>query len=453
MSTIAAVSTPNAVGGLAVIRISGERAIEIAEAVFRPAGGRKVSDMKGYTCAYGDAYDGDEHIDDCILTVFRAPHSYTGEDTAEISCHGGLYVSKKILRAILAHGAENAEAGEFTKRAFLNGKLDLTQAEAVMDIISARGEKELKMAESLREGAAYRTARKCSDKLMKILGDLAAWADYPEEDIPEVEPDALMKELREVRSDLSTLVENYDSGRLIREGISTAIIGRPNVGKSTLFNCLSGCERSIVTDIAGTTRDIVEESVRLGDITLRLSDTAGIHDTDDVIEGIGVDMAEKMIDKAELVLAVFDGSCPLTEDDLYLVNKINKSKTIAVINKSDVVQKLDINELTKYFIHIVYISAKENSGVIDLKNKVEEIFSINEQTFENVSAANERQKKCIDSALRSIDEAISALEIGEMLDAVNVIIDEAEQSILSLTGEKITDAVVDEVFSRFCVGK
>ncbi|MGB4090675.1 MAG: tRNA uridine-5-carboxymethylaminomethyl(34) synthesis GTPase MnmE [Ruminococcus flavefaciens] len=453
MSTIAAVSTPNAVGGLAVIRISGERAIEIAEAVFRPAGGRKVSDMKGYTCAYGDAYDGDEHIDDCILTVFRAPHSYTGEDTAEISCHGGLYVSKKILRAILAHGAENAEAGEFTKRAFLNGKLDLTQAEAVMDIISARGEKELKMAESLREGAAYRTARNCSDKLMKILGDLAAWADYPEEDIPEVEPDALMKELREVRSDLSTLVENYDSGRLIREGISTAIIGRPNVGKSTLFNCLSGCERSIVTDIAGTTRDIVEESVRLGDITLRLSDTAGIHDTDDVIEGIGVDMAEKMIDKAELVLAVFDGSCPLTEDDLYLVNKINKSNTIAVINKSDVEQKLDINELTKRFIHIVYISAKENSGVIDLKNKVEEIFSINEQTFENVSAANERQKKCIDSALRSIDEAISALEIGEMLDAVNVIIDEAEQSILSLTGEKITDAVVDEVFSRFCVGK
>lgn len=453
MSTIAAVSTPNAVGGLAVIRISGEKALDIAEAVFRPAGGKKVRDMQGYTCAYGNAYHGDEHIDDCILTVFRAPHSYTGEDTAEISCHGGLYVSKKILRAVLDSGAENAEAGEFTKRAFLNGKLDLTQAEAVMDIISAKGEKELKMAESLREGAAYRAARKCSDKLMKILGDLAAWADYPEEDIPEVEPETLMAELREVREDLAALVENYDSGRLIREGISTAIIGRPNVGKSTLFNCLSGCERSIVTDIAGTTRDIVEESVRLGDITLRLSDTAGIHDTDDIIEGIGVGMAEKMIDKAELVLAVFDGSCPLTEDDLYLVNKIDKAKTIAVINKSDVEQKLNINELTKYFLHIVYISAKENSGVTELKNKVEEIFSINENTFENVSAANERQKKCIDSALKSIDEAISALEIGELLDAVNVLIDEAEQSILSLTGEKITDTVVDEVFSRFCVGK
>ena len=453
MSTIAAVSTPNAVGGIAVIRISGDKAIDIASKVFTPAGGRSVHDMEGYTCAYGIAHDNGERIDDCILTVFRAPHSYTGEDTAEISCHGGLYVSKRILRAILRNGAENAEGGEFTKRAYLNGKLDLTQAEAVMDIISAKGETELKMAEALREGAAFRKARKCSDKLMKILGDLAAWADYPEEDIPEVEPQALMSELSEVREELSTLVENYDSGRILREGIATAIIGRPNVGKSTLFNCLSGCERSIVTDIAGTTRDIVEESVRLGDLTLRLSDTAGIHDTDDVIEGIGVDMAEKMIDSSELVIAVFDGSCPLTADDLKLIDKTKNKKCIAVVNKNDVSQQLDVKELSKYFIHIVYLSAKESTGVDVLEKEINELFSINEHTFDNVSAANERQKKCIDSALASIDEAMSALQCGEMLDAVNVIIDEAEQSILSLTGEKITDAVVDEVFSRFCVGK
>lgn len=453
MSTIAAVSTPNAVGGIAVIRISGDKAIDIASKVFTPAGGRSVHDMEGYTCAYGIAHDNGERIDDCILTVFRAPHSYTGEDTAEISCHGGLYVSKRILRAILRNGAENAEGGEFTKRAYLNGKLDLTQAEAVMDIISAKGETELKMAEALREGAAFRKARKCSDKLMKILGDLAAWADYPEEDIPEVEPQALMSELSEVREELSTLVENYDSGRILREGIATAIIGRPNVGKSTLFNCLSGCERSIVTDIAGTTRDIVEESVRLGDLTLRLSDTAGIHDTDDVIEGIGVDMAEKMIDSSELVIAVFDGSCPLTADDFKLIDKTKNKKCIAAVNKNDVSQQLDVKELSKYFIHIVYLSAKESTGVDVLEKEINELFSINEHTFDNVSAANERQKKCIDSALASIDEAMSALQCGEMLDAVNVIIDEAEQSILSLTGEKITDAVVDEVFSRFCVGK
>ena len=427
MSTIAAVSTPNAVGGIAVIRISGDKAIDIAAKVFTPIGGKSVADMAGYTCAYGIAHDGDERIDDCILTVFRAPHSYTGEDTAEISCHGGLYVSKRILRALLKNGAENAEGGEFTKRAYLNGKLDLTQAEAVMDIISAKGETELKMAEALREGAAFKKARKCSDKLMKILGDLAAWADYPEDDIPEVEPDTLMAELKEVRAELSTLVENYDSGRILREGIATAIIGRPNVGKSTLFNCLSGCERSIVTDIAGTTRDIVEESVRLGDITLRLSDTAGIHDTDDVIEGIGVDMAEKMIDSSELVIAVFDGSCPLTVDDLNLIKKIKNQKCIAVVNKNDVSQQLDVKELSKYFIHIVYLSAKENTGVEVLESKINELFSINEHTFDNVSAANERQKKCIDSALASLDESVSALANGEMLDAVNILIDEAEQ--------------------------
>ena len=453
MSTIAAVSTPNAVGGIAVIRISGDDAIKVAEKIFSPYGDKKVADMAGYTCTYGIAHDGDERLDDCILTVFRAPHSYTGEDIAELSCHGGLYVTKRVLRAALANGAVNAEAGEFTKRAYLNGKLDLMKAEAVMDIISAKGEREMKMAENLREGAAYKKAKKCSDKLMKILGDLAAWADYPEEDIPEVRPDVLSDELKEIRDDLRSLVKNYDSGRILREGVATAIIGRPNVGKSTLFNCLSGCERSIVTEIAGTTRDIIEESVRIGDITLRLSDTAGIHETDDVIEGIGVDMAEKMIGSSELVIAVFDGSCPLTEDDQYLINKINKNNTIAVINKNDVEQAIDDSLLKSKIKHIVYLSAKENTGVEQLHDCIEEIFKLNEADFGTATAANERQKKCIDKALEGIESAISSLEIGEMLDAVNILLDEAEQSLLQLTGEKVTDAVVDEVFSRFCVGK
>ena len=453
MSTIAAVSTPNAMGGISVIRISGEDAIKVAERIFSPYGDKKVEDMAGYTCAYGVAHDGGERLDDCILTVFRAPHSYTGEDIAELSCHGGLYVTKKVLRAALKNGAVNAEAGEFTKRAYLNGKLDLTQAEAVMDIISAKGERELKMAESLREGAAFRKAERCSAMLLKILGDLAAWADYPEEDIPEVKPEVLSGELKKVRDELRSLVKNYDSGRILREGVATAIIGRPNVGKSTLFNCLSGCERSIVTEIAGTTRDIIEESVRIGDITLRLSDTAGIHETDDVIEGIGVDMAEKMLDRSELVIAVFDGSCPLTEDDLYLINKINKNKTIAVINKNDVEQLLDTSLLNDKIQHIVYISAKESKGVDELRRHIEEIFKLNEADFDTATAANERQKRCIDKALEGIESAISSLEIGEMLDAVNVLVDDAEQSLLELTGQKVTNAVVDEVFSRFCVGK
>ncbi|WP_019679751.1 tRNA uridine-5-carboxymethylaminomethyl(34) synthesis GTPase MnmE [Ruminococcus flavefaciens] len=453
MSTIAAVSTPNAMGGIAVIRISGENALSIAEKVFSPYGDKKVLDMAGYTCAYGIAHDGEERLDDCILTVFRAPHSYTGEDIAEISCHGGLYVSRKVLRAVLKNGAVNAEGGEFTKRAYLNGKLDLTQAEAVMDIISAKGERELRMAENLREGAAFKKADVCSKKLLKILGDLAAWADYPEEDIPEVRPENIKSELTEVRDELRSLIRDYDSGRILREGVATAIIGRPNVGKSTLFNCLSGCERSIVTEIAGTTRDVIEETVRVGDITLRLSDTAGIHDTDDVIEGIGVEMAEKMIESSELIIAVFDGSCTLTEDDVQLINKINTDKVIAVINKNDVEQLIDTSLLTNKIKHIVYLSAKENTGVDDLHRHIEEIFRLNEADFDTATAANERQKKCIDNALEGIESAISSLEIGEMLDAVNVLIDDAEQSLLQLTGQKITEAVVDEVFSRFCVGK
>lgn len=453
MTTIAAIATPNAPGGIAVIRISGERAFEVAEKIFVPAGDKKVADMRGYTCAYGEAFDGGERLDDCILTVFRAPHSFTGEDTAEISCHGGIYVTRRILRAALANGAVMAQAGEFTKRAFLNGKIDLTQAESVMDIISAKGERELKMAENIREGAAYKAARKISDRLMNMLGSLAAWTDYPDENIPEVEPETMRTELENIRAELESLIRNYDSGRILREGVSTVIVGRPNVGKSTLFNALSGCERSIVTDIAGTTRDAVEETVKLGDVTLRLMDTAGIRETSDKIEEIGVNIAQKAIESAELVIAVFDGSEKMSDDDVNIINKINFNNSVAVVNKNDLSTVIDITELEKYFKHIVYLSAKENSGTDELCACIEDIFRLNEPFFNDVTVANERQKKCVDVCLENVEKAVEAIECGEMLDAVNVLIDYAEQSLLELIGEKITDAVVDEVFSRFCVGK
>ena len=453
MTTIAAIATPNAPGGIAVIRISGERAFEVAEKIFVPAGDKKVADMRGYTCAYGEAFDGEERLDDCILTVFRAPHSFTGEDTAEISCHGGIYVTRRILRAALANGAVMAQAGEFTKRAFLNGKIDLTQAESVMDIISAKGERELKMAENIREGAAYKAARKISDRLMNMLGSLAAWTDYPDEDIPEVEPETMRTELENIRAELESLIRNYDSGRILREGVSTVIVGRPNVGKSTLFNALSGCERSIVTDIAGTTRDAVEETVKLGDVTLRLMDTAGIRETSDKIEEIGVNIAQKAIESAELVIAVFDGSEKMSDDDVNIINKINFNNSVAAVNKNDLSTVIDITELEKHFKHIVYLSAKENSGTDELCACIEDIFRLNEPFFNDVTVANERQKKCVDVCLENVEKAVEAIECGEMLDAVNVLIDYAEQSLLELIGEKITDAVVDEVFSRFCVGK
>lgn len=453
MSVIAGISTPNAPGGIAVIRISGDSALEIADRVFKAPNGKKAVDMKGYTCAYGHVYDDGQLIDECILTVFRAPHSYTGEDVAEISCHGGLFVTKKILRAVLKSGAEPSGAGEFTKRAFINGKLDLTQADAVMDIISAKGDTELKMAESLRKGTVFNKITSVREKLVKILGDLSAWADYPEEDIPEVEPDVLQSELNNVKSELESLIKGYDYGRILRNGINTVIVGRPNVGKSTLFNCLSGFERSIVTDIAGTTRDVVEESVKIGELVLRLSDTAGIRETSDIIEGIGVDIAFRKLDEADLIIAVFDGSCPLCEDDFKILEKLQNKRCIAVINKSDMEILSDEQIINKYIENTVMISAKNNDGIEKLQSAVENIFEASEINFDNGTVSNERQKKCVDTALLQINESISALESGVMLDAVTVLIDEALQSLLELTGEKASETVVNEVFSRFCVGK
>lgn len=453
MSVIAGISTPNAPGGIAVIRISGDSALEIADRVFKAPNGKKAVDMKGYTCAYGHVYDDGQLIDECILTVFKAPHSYTGEDVAEISCHGGLFVTKKILRTILKNGAEPSGAGEFTKRAFINGKLDLTQADAVMDIISAKGDTELKMAENLRKGAVFNKITSVREKLVKILGDLSAWADYPEDDIPEVEPAVLESELNDVKAELESLIKGYDYGRILKNGINTVIVGRPNVGKSTLFNCLSGFERSIVTDIAGTTRDVIEESVRLGELVLRLSDTAGIRETSDVIEGIGVDIAFRKLDEADLIIAVFDGSCPLCEDDFRILDKLKNKPCIAVINKSDKQIVSDEQIINKYIQNTVMISAKNNDGIEKLQSAVENIFEASEINFDNGTVSNERQKKCVDMSLSQINEAISALESGVMLDAVTVLIDEALQSLLELTGEKASEAVVNEVFSRFCVGK
>jgi len=453
MGTVAAVSTPEAAGGIAVIRISGSAAFDIAEKIFKSVGGQKVAEMKGYTCAYGGIYDGKEKLDECILTVFRSPHSYTGEDVAEISCHGGIYVTKSILRLILRNGAEIAPPGEFTKRAFLNGKIDLTQAESVMDVISAKSQQELKMASNLKEGLMFKKTQSVKAQLLMVLGDLAAWADYPEEDIEAVEPNILLETLIRIETELSRIIEGYDYGRILRDGVNTVIIGKPNVGKSTLFNCLNGCERSIVTDIAGTTRDIVEETVKLGDIVLRLSDTAGVRQTDDIIEEIGVSMALKRADEASLVIAVFDGSCPLEADDLTLLERLQGYRCLAVINKSDEMQRINGSFICEKIPHTVYISAKDGTGIEEIRDAVSELLGGKNFDSENSSSVNERQKCCIDKAIRAVREACEAVQSGVLLDAVTVILEEAVQSLLELTGEKITEAVVDEVFSRFCVGK
>lgn len=451
--TIAAISTANGVGGLGVIRISGENAIAVADKVFCSVSGKKLSDLRGYTAAYGKIVDNRELIDEAVVLVFRAPHSYTGEDVAEISCHGGLYVTKRVLRAVLQNGAAPAEPGEFTKRAFLNGKMGLTEAEAVMDVISARGSQAARAALSCMEGKLRERIDKVRDSLIGTAAHLSAWADYPEEDIPEVDPLRLITQLTACKNELSSLLRTYDTGKLMREGVETVIAGRPNVGKSTIMNLLSGCERSIVTNVPGTTRDVIEETVMLGDIPLRLSDTAGIRSTDDPVEKIGVERAKDRILKAGLVLAVFDSSRPLSDDDRELIDLLTDAPSLAIINKTDLKKELDTDYILQKLPHVIYLSALSGEGAAELEREVADIIGTSNLDASQGILATERQRSAAEAALLSLEEAISALSGGMTLDAVTVMIEDAIHHLLELTGERVTEAVVSQVFSHFCVGK
>ena len=456
MSTIAAVSTPLGVGGISVIRISGENALIAAEKVFFPFGEKSVADMQGYTCAYGEVRDkNSKTVDDAVLTVFRAPKSYTGEDVCEISCHGGIYVTKKILRLCIDAGCEPAMAGEFTKRAFLNGKLSLTQAEAVSDMLSAEGDYALSSASLARKGRLYLSIKAVSDSLIKSLGELAAWVDYPDEDIPEVDESELLKTLKADSNALKKLLRDSESGMIIKHGIDTVIAGKPNVGKSTLMNLLLGFERSIVTDIAGTTRDVIEESVRLGAVTLKISDTAGIRATDDTVEKMGVTLAKNRLSECVLIIAVFDISSPLDDEDTELLDFISGlgKKTVIVLNKTDKAESADKAPFLKYTDKVIAISAAAGEGREELSRTIEAMFTPEDYNADSTIFANERQKLCARKALDCLTDAISALEAGLTLDAVTVTVDRAAEHLAELTGEKASEAVVNEVFSKFCVGK
>lgn len=453
MSTIAAISTGMAAGGIGIVRISGENAIKIADSIFSSVSGRKIADISGYCALYGKAVDGEAVLDTAVALLFRAPKSYTGEDVVEISCHGGLYITKRVLRAALSAGAVPAEPGEFTKRAFLNGKMDLTGAESVMNLISAQGEEAEKIALGILEGGLFKEIKKISDKLLYDMALLSAWVDYPYEEIDELSNENLGGDIRNSIESLGKLINNYDTGRIIIEGVDTAIVGRPNVGKSTLMNLLSGTDRSIVTEIAGTTRDIVEDTVTLGGIVLHLSDTAGMRETDDAVESIGVERAVKRLENAQLVLAVFDASRPLSDDDRRLISLCKNKNAIGIINKTDLVENYLTNELKENFRKLVFISAKTGDGKDRLEQTVTELLGTRNFDTSAATLINERQLECCKNALKALNEAEEALNIGLTMDAVTVCLDSAVESLLVLTGEKATDSVVNEIFAHFCVGK
>ena len=449
--TIAAIATPLGESSIGVIRISGESALSIADKVFFTFSGEKLSDLAGYRGAYGEIKEGDRVLDDGVALVFRAPKSYTGEDVVEISVHGGRILLREVLRLILKNGAFSAVAGEFTKRAFLNGKTDLTRAESIMGLISAKSEAQLRLSRAAHIGQVGEKIREIEGDLVALDASIAAFSDYPDEDIEGLDYDNFLKMLKNAQSALNKMLSTYDAGRILREGIDTAIVGKPNVGKSTIMNMLSGAERSIVTEVAGTTRDVIEETVTVGDIVLRLADTAGIHDTDDTVESIGVDRAKERLNTAGLILAVFDCTKPLDSDDFALIDSIKHKNVIVIINKTDLSSRLDKSAFEGF--KIVETSAKKGDGYESLCNAISEVCGTADLDPDSAVLLNERQRDCAVRALDGVNEAINALKGGRTMDAVGVCVDDALAALFELTGKRVTNEVTDEIFRRFCVGK
>jgi len=455
-TTIAAIATAPGAGGIAVVRLSGAESYPIAARVFRPANAaKKVENAKGYTAMYGTFREGDEAFDEGVALFFRAPHSYTGEDVVELSCHGGSAVARRLVEACLAAGAQPAAPGEYTRRAFLNGKLGLTQAEAVMDIISADGRQGAALANASLNGALARKIAAQKDALTALQSHLAAWVDFPEEDVPELSQSHLCEVLGGVEQELDALIQSYDAGAVLREGVDCAIVGKPNAGKSTLLNLLAGFDRAIVTPVAGTTRDVVEQAVQLGDIRLNLFDTAGLRETEDAIEAEGIRRSWKKLEEAGLILAVFDAAQPLSDDDLELARRCQGRPAIAVLNKQDLAGETDVprGTLEPYFKKIVPMCARDAVGLQALTDAVADLLGTAQLDPEAAQLCSARQLAAATRARDALAEAIAARQNGFGLDAAAVCLTDALQALFDLTGENASDATIEEVFETFCVGK
>lgn len=454
--TIAAISTPIGKGGVAVIRISGAEAVEIAEKAFRTASGKSISELVPNRMVYGQIISEGKAIDDGLCVKFCAPRSFTGEDTVEINCHGGAYITQKVLSAVLAAGARAAEAGEFTRRAFVNGKMALSQAEALGTLLEAKNDGQIALSRSAMGGKIKDACDAIYSRMLSLVSQVYACVDYPEEELAELGTDEMITLAREIERDIDRLARTYKTGHAVIEGVRTVICGKPNVGKSSLYNCLVGREAAIVTDIEGTTRDVLSESITLGKVTLRLYDTAGLRETEDKVEKIGVERARASLEEAELVLAVFDNSRPLDEQDRELmddIKMINAAK-IAVINKNDKNSMISESEIEANFDKIVKLSAKNEYNVEELVKLIESMYINEEIDIDNGAVIiNARQNAALVAAKEHLELAVTALENGLPPDLAGVDVELAMARLAQLDGREVGEDVVSEIFSHFCVGK
>ncbi len=458
--TIAAVSTPRGKGGIAVIRISGEDAIAVADKVFKPKGNKKLSEIESNREVWGDIYGDDgTSIDDGMGVCFRAPKSFTGEDTVEISCHGGMLVTEAVLEAVLAAGARPAEAGEFTRRAFVSGRMSLTQAEALGSLLEAKTHRQMLLSRAGVKGALSEKIEYLYGKIGDVLSSIYAKIDFPEEDLAEMSRDEMENTLREIRDEAKKLGETYKTGRAVSEGIRTVICGRTNAGKSSLYNLIVGREAAIVTDIEGTTRDLLEETAAFGGVTLRLCDTAGLRETEDKVESIGVDRARNEIKSAELILAVFDGTRTPDNEDEILLSDLSESvgAVIPVINKSDVMTENDTltKLLSKYgFDNVVRMSAKSGEGRDDLASMIDKLFTDGSLDLRyDAIVADARQYSAILRATEKLENVLEAMDAGYALDLCCIDAESAMAELGEINGKNVREDIVASIFSRFCVGK
>lgn len=455
--TIAAISTPYGKGGISVIRISGDEAIGVAEGMFNPKSGKSLTETEGGRAVFGAIMKSGKQIDDGICIIFRNPHSYTGEDVVEISCHGGILLTERVLEAAFECGAVQAGAGEFTRRAFINGKLSLSQAEAVGLLIDAESDDQISIASAQERGVFKKKADELYERLKNVVTSIYANVDFPDEDLAELTDTEILSELIWLESELDKLCGSYSAVRAVVEGIRTVITGKPNTGKSSLLNRLAGRDRAIVTDIAGTTRDTVEETTKAGRVVLRLCDTAGIRETFDTIERIGVERSIYELRRAELVLAVFDLSHAADDEDLKLIDRLDEldAVKIAVLNKSDIsTGNFDRGLIEGKFAHTVELSAKNGNGTDTLTDIIQSMFINGEIDYDNQAIVlNARQNASASRARDFVRVAIKSLGCGFTSDTAGLDLEAALSELSELDGRRVTEEIVDSIFHRFCVGK